>query len=73
MRHGRLAGEPGSAPAAALVGGDRAATGVAGDALAGAITITREEPGVEITLTNQAFDLVPGRIRFDSRGMSAYR
>jgi hypothetical protein len=31
-----------------------------GDALAGAITLAREELGVEITLTNQAFDLVSG-------------
>ncbi len=30
------------------------------DALAGAITLAREELGVEIILTNQVFDLVPG-------------
>ena len=30
------------------------------DALAGAITLAREELGVEITLTSQALDLVPG-------------
>lgn len=30
------------------------------DALAGAITLAREELGVEITLTNQVLDLVPG-------------
>ncbi len=30
------------------------------DALAGAITLAREELGVEIVLTNQVFDLVPG-------------
>jgi hypothetical protein len=31
-----------------------------GDALAGAVTLAREELGVEITLTNEAFELVPG-------------
>lgn len=31
-----------------------------GDALAGAVTLAREELGVEVTLTNEAFELVPG-------------